>query len=567
MDSLIWGAIGRRSIALLFLWLLTAVHAFASSAIILMSPVDAGPNVDPMTYSHPNWILWPPATVDGGSNRLLSLMSGQDWRVSGLGGAPIHQAGGWILPSQAALHECGYVEAVKRQRHPARCLLSESGSIAPNALLLAVQSKDLIVPQKWSDPITTNETLTFEAHSWDELTTLVRRISGKAIVVEYPPLAGQNWSRVWRYENGKRIDDELIVLRLTNFPGLIPASDALKLLEKPPKFGIQRVHLDRLEDANRWLNPILHLRPVLLGLWAMLAFCGFVIASVSMMREQRSRTAQCNLIGALTFGPAILLGSKIAWLTSVNAFPIWTLVLWIFIAGGIYAASVVSNESVSTPRLIWSVAVTGLVSMFLVTPAQSMLSGVLEGRPGSMSPEAVGIALGVFILSSLGWPKQLFRGLCMIGFLCAFLPEMMGFHGLAPVFAALFVCTFAEFRWWWMVVIGFEPLVFAEWIRESGLRAEYADARLMRNEYAAFFLSPAFLGVVTATGIVTLFGDRFFVHQLRRMSAADPQYGQVGRMCVACGLVALTHPPLLTPVLVAGLIGFGGVVYACVRDL
>src|SRR5437870_198949 len=71
-----------RSVFILTL-LVLVVSAFAqSNAIILIRPEAVGRVIRPEEYDHGLWIQWPIATTPSGANRLLTPITGENWRLS-----------------------------------------------------------------------------------------------------------------------------------------------------------------------------------------------------------------------------------------------------------------------------------------------------------------------------------------------------------------------------------------------------------------------------------------------------------------------------------------------------
>jgi hypothetical protein len=80
----------------------------------------------------------------------------------------------------------------------------------------------------------------------------------------------------------------------------------------------------------------------------------------------------------------------------------------------------------------------------------------------------------------------------------------------------------------------------------NGLHPNFASAEAFDlSQYARFFLSPFLLVMIAVTGLVSLFGDRFFVHQCRRMLAQDPRRRALWAAGAGMFVLGLLNPAAL----------------------
>ncbi len=222
-----------KRLALLFLLCLTSVGlGWANTALILISPAAAGPTVDPNTYVHRTWVLWPSANNVEGSNRLLSLSTGMDWHGEGNDLAFKEATDGWISQNFRSLVGRG----VLPESAPA-FVAGPKGEISYAGLLLSLSRQNPLV-KVW--PFETKQfppgELVFEARNWDEVQEFRSRIQGRCMVLEYPPAADRPWTRYWLFSSGQSISDTPED-REVRIPGIVPAKNALSLIRTQVKLA------------------------------------------------------------------------------------------------------------------------------------------------------------------------------------------------------------------------------------------------------------------------------------------------------------------------------------------
>lgn len=537
-----------------------ATTATGADAIVLIAPADAGPAVDPTTYFHPNWVLWTPASVDTGSNRVLALLSGIDWTLPGHRGAPMRVGDAWSLPQAQNLERFGYFRA--RARREVVCLASPRSAVSPDALLLAATGTRAIRAWPWMKPFPANSLVVYEAHDWDEVSSIATRCF-RTLVLEYPPRAGRDSSRGWIFERGRRIDlrdgqASLVIDQDVGIPGVFSARRALDVIAN--RLPTRSRSADRLEDANRWLEAMRVARPWVLGLFGALGAIGVVFAASAIMREKHSQWASSLLIMGFLFVPAVTLGCGLASRTSISGVAAFIVVIWLGASSLMIGPSAIAPERFETGRVIGSCATVAALMLALSTPSESILSGVFERLPYGFSPEAVGVFWAAVILQS-AWMRPVWT----VGVLVAVAGGGIILQGwwVHPDGALCLGVGLAVMQLdrvpTWLVI----PL---------SLVGSYASPSVPVGQWSAhrferFFISPAFWSTALLAAFTALFGDRFFIHQVRSILRQRESYRRIGRASLLALAFGMTHAEWTHAGLIAGLIGFGAILFACVRDL
>jgi hypothetical protein len=116
------------------------------------------------------------------------------------------------------------------------------------------------------------------------------------------------------------------------------------------------------------------------------------------------------------------------------------------------------------------------------------------------------------------------------------------------------------------VVINFRPdgIVYLN----QGLltRASQAGANDLA-EYIRFLLSPLFLGTAAAAGLMSLFGDRFALHEWRRLVQADKRRLELSIGALLAAYLGLVDAKMLTVAIVLGIAGYAVFVHDALSDV
>jgi MFS family permease len=98
--------------------------------------------------------------------------------------------------------------------------------------------------------------------------------------------------------------------------------------------------------------------------------------------------------------------------------------------------------------------------------------------------------------------------------------------------------------------------------KPSGLITFESDVpRLDVSPFASLLISPLFIGTAVLLYLFSLMGDRFLLHQLRRLVSEEPRRGAVLASSAGLALLGLTQPPLMTSALWCAIAGLALLVH------
>ena len=317
-----------RILGFLLLLLAAVASSPANHAIILIAPVDAGPNVSPESVQHPLWVTWP-AAVDGTRvNQILSVTAPVGFQPPLVPPAFVDTGNGtwWNRTSPAPKPEkYDYVPYVavgldgKGFDRNVLLMASAGGSVAQTCQLNQISN----YPNRHS--------FIAKAQSWDEVVALAKSIGDSAVVVEFPPRNGQNWSRVWLYENGRQVKD---------VPAGVFPSNYLDFMAR--EWTQEYVHEINPSHGypDRWLNVGALRDEVLVGI-CLVGWLACIFMAWCLAREQHIRLARS--VGCVPV--AIFLAYRfLGWFAAWNGVQLWW--LWFsLLALGIFGICFLSLPS------------------------------------------------------------------------------------------------------------------------------------------------------------------------------------------------------------------------------
>lgn len=236
----------QRAILTLLVWIASCVFGSATHCLILISPEAAGPAVRPETYVHDKWIRWAHPHYTTGSNRLLSLTSENDWLINASEFKYRESTNGYRLTSPDLKLHPGYADQGKK------IYVYRSRETSVDFGLLSLGTAAGVDIPVISDLNLAGEssTVVVRALSWDSVAKIRNQISGRTIVVEYPPLPGENWSRYWTFGKGWPSG----IATSSKIPGLIEARDVWKIMQDVPVEKFRWENSLSFGGANRWLS-------------------------------------------------------------------------------------------------------------------------------------------------------------------------------------------------------------------------------------------------------------------------------------------------------------------------
>lgn len=550
-------------VAFLLLACLAAGRPFSNPVLVLVEPGLPGlfdPEVDPNTFVHETWIRWPEEALPPHGNRLLSVATGNPWA----GNARDFQfasagAGRWRSENFEALRARGHFKA----RDPlwgvggVVALQNMAGNARRDAMLLALDSSSAVVaPVPLEEEWPTGKTMVIEARRGEEVARLSQLTTGRMLVVEYPPRAGENRSRFWLrgqgWPQGVPTEGRLRV------PGLIRAETVASLLLRPDSLRWDTPS-PTWSGANRWMDYAQRTRAWVMWVAGIAIAGGMVAAAWTIGQERRSAGLSVFLRSLFLLPAALVLGGNLARFGGLNGAVVWMAVSMAAVVG----LSALANFVFVRGR--WGTPIAGyaLVSALVLLatdPRYSIWSGAFGRIERDVPPEALGAlvaSLAVGLSALAPWSRGARMG-AWIGISClvvsaAFLPVWWKGNallaGIGIVLIPLAVWRRARLPLFGVGLI--EGLLIAPQATKRGFAFLPDDLALSFDQagavnaydYVRFLVSPLLLIGLLLAGMFVLFGAGFFNHQVRfawrEATAARIALGSAG-LLAALGLASPT---------------------------
>lgn len=547
-----------KALAAVFLFLCVCL-AGATDALILISPDAAGP----VSAKYGEWTLWPPEDGVGGSNRMLSLLTGIDWAGGSDGLVFGLKDGRYVTPALKKLRSIGYFTARDRIV-PGRSIAvaSAEGFAPPIALFLALDGRSpqvipLSTKQEWPAGVAFAE-----VDSWDAVAAITHKAGGRVMVVEYPPPAGQRWSRYWL--RGEGWSTRLPAWSPWSVPGLIPASQTGNLLLHPNRFAWADNDAGNWGGASLWLSFVNYTSPLTLAILGFLTafFAGCTIYLISI--EERSRLAS-TVLKYLTLLPAsILLAGRVTAAFGPSGFVIWLLGCFLVLVVTAQVLGVAVGKAFPGTHEMFAMMIVGFTATAASAPLWSLYSNVLGANPLPLSPEAAGALFGYLVgVCALGrgagparWIGRILAALTFAWGL-AFNPWWVA--GQWPFVLLPLIALFIGerlFRLWMLPIFFLLPLVDGRFVRygmvwaPGNLYPSYGQSAAVNlARHAEFFISHGFLGTLIITGGLSIFVERYLFHEMRRTLLRDSRTKALFHASFACAAMGLFQPLMLYPAL------------------
>ena len=551
--------------------------AFAQNALVLIPHVKAQPVIPTADYFHEEWIRWP---VDqaGLNNRILSLACGVDLQAEGADmGFRLLPGGDRISRNGARLAARGFFEARRRYLGEVRtsAVLGENGTVSPSVLILALDSPETqIRPRRLPEVAGKGGLVVAEANSWDDVDRIARGVSGRTLVVEYPPDGTDGWSRYWKrgpWPVGAPTERNL------GIPGLVRARRALALLVRPETFEWQTTDVGHWGGANRWLEHGHGIGEDVLLLWAVLGALVLAWAFAQVMNEDRGPFVSELLVLVALSPAALVLGGSLARFGGLEAWPIWLSLAWVALYGGVRLLNLLFRTTLPEAHPLLPVCLVGLLTLTLFDPLWSDLSG----RFGRIDVDVSGPALGAclaYLTGSAAFARGRWfgRGLVLAALVYGVVahPWWVAGHSAFVVLPAvawaaseglfrpplLFVCALLPSGLWRMA---HEGVVWGV----GDLRA-FADEARATNLWldAAFLISPLWVGTLIFLATLGLVGNRFLAYRLGRLLRHDPRLRAIPWAAAATLALSVTEPLALPAAPVVGLGGLLVLAYDGLRE-
>ncbi len=562
-----------RAVLIAFLFFVTFARS-SSNALILIQPGIAGDQPPTKAYRASGWVLWPFEASPQGHSALLSLVTGLDWR--GESDDSIFRPGRdqkFYAKNSASLETRGFFDARRKLLGtlPTFAISGPLGSLRETSLLLAVESgKAPIKVLGREDPLPQSALLVHEASSWADALALAHR-AVHALVIEYPAPRNRPWTPFWLFGKGRLLG--VPVVASGELPGLVPARSILKLMTS--ETSVAWLPQTAGEGTVGWLELSRSQAPEWRTCYGFLLAATLSLGLLLVLRERRGMWLS-NFLALLVLCPASsVLAGDTAGLEGPSILPVRFVMTLASLSLLSYVGVRVLGKWVPEAHRLF---VPSFVSFAVFTVGNPITSPIM-GPQGFAGPNTAGlgcwfasaVALAAFARESslaLEWSARL---LLVVAFLWALAfptwwsPERLPFACLPLVALA-----FGDGVWRWAVAPAL-PLLGAlttpgilyglAW-KPSGLITFESDVpRLDVSPFASLLISPLFIGTAVLLYLFSLMGDRFLLHQLRRLVSEEPRRGAVLASSAGLALLGLTQPPLMTSALWCAIAGLALLVH------
>ncbi len=553
-------------------WLLAlALVPFASaqqeSNAIILIPHDAVSRaINPDAYNHDLWIWWPAASNPNGNNRLLSLVTGLDWSAPSTDLAFTQQTS-QIFSSEGfeRLRANGILSARKALMGSSRTevLRDPRGFASADSLLLGLAESRQVRTLAFSSAVLPGALAVYSALTWDDAEDLAHRCTGRTLIIEYPPLPGEQLSAAW-LQGIKGVP----VFKSTGVRGLIPATEAFKLLVNPATFEWRNG--DDAESPQKWMGAITTRKPIELSIVFLLTALAALAGLWSIAAENGNKFTRVGIALALGLLPSLLISGNAAQFTGLRA---WD---------GLPFLAFFSLVMAFVPlhcllRIIWPgshplfpLALYATAIALVADPLRTVLSSVFATQSQPISPISAGVLIAALTSSvalSLGG-----------GFWCRVL-------AVIPAFVLLFAGNFGH-PWWsaypgtgmaailavlagagamqiyYLPIFALWPFLIKPWngrlaYNVGGLLVKGSDIHAINAAaHAEFLLSPAWLSLLAAVVLAVLFGTRYMRHQIRRAFLAKPESRALFWAALSTSAMGFREPFFLTSALIVLIAAF-----------
>ena len=552
-----------------------ACSAFGSEAIILLRHDRAGPNLPTQDFIHPDWMLWPAEDRPGSENGLLSILSGSDWQGQSedLQFEPVARDL-WRSSNFESLVRRGYMQEVQRKLGSAKPILlaNPRSAVGREELLFGVGTASPDLKTRPYDERTRYGGLViYEALSWHDAAQVARSSGDRALVIEYPPLPGTNWSRFWRYGKSWPAESLDPVLPGIEVPGLCPLREALDLLRTPNNFRWVTNTTSRWGGPNRWLIHGETESPIVMGVCFGSAALAVLAGLLFIGSEHRSVAVRALCQAVLLFPAADLLAGNVSASVGLSSWAVFLPFFELVLLGSALLVTTTVRSRAPEVNFLFGVCLVGAGVSTVCLPLWSDFSNVFRWPVDLVSPEMaaawIGYLTGLFAFARDLHPKSIWIGRALT--------------------LALVVWTAAGDPWWVngttsFAILPVVPMVAAEGLLGKpfifytallptslwGLRRGFAwePYRVLTTsadigafnsaEWARFLVSPGFIATLFVGGVLLVLASGFASHQMKLVVRTDAR--RVAPLWAAIGLTALgiLHPEMLYGALV---LGIGGV--------
>jgi len=559
------------------------------NSLLILVPGDVlDPAVNPDTYVHPTWVRWPSASPDGADSRILSIATGLDWRDSldVFGFEPAGTDGTWRARGFGRLRDKGYFYDRRFPEHdtPFAPLEGVTGFVQKSALAITLGRTSPLVQalpihSRWPAGVT----MVLGARDGEDVRAAASETRGRVLIVEYPPKANQNWSRIWllnpsAWPGAVRMGDSMPsskyhfryqLIQAAPFemgmkiPGAVRAESLLPLLLFPEGFGWKHPP-ENWPGANRWAEYVQQSSLPFCIFLALLMTTLAVIGSYWASQEKPSIPLSSLLKGMLLVPAAVTVGGNVALSAGLNGVWVWICVAMI----GLSALSVILAQvfrKAAAVEPLFPFALVGFVAMMNANPTYSLFSNPFGvGEMGSEWARS-----GVYLGAILALFTVLASAVAEFGTWGRIVVVLVGLAGLS-----LTTLGYDDWSLMWLLcpVVVLRPAI-ATYLLPIALLP--GIGRLLSNGIAflplglihsgkevgavnlfawlQFLLSPELLVTLFIGGTIALFSSKFFAHQIRFAFQQRPVVGRLLRVSGFLLAGGFLCPPMLEGALICAL--------------
>lgn len=521
--------------------------------LILIAPDRAGPGAFIDGTPHGTWVRWPAKASATGLNRLLSLFSHADWNLPDTLQQFARSNGISLSKHFRALEQSGYLGSKEFGARPLFVL--REGNL-PSAEIVALDShgpeiKVIGLQDTWP----ASAIVVAEVNAWDTVAQIARQAKGRVLVVEYPPLENNEWSKFYLRGSGWPLGIPQGDLQIS---GLLGAAEVGDLLLTPEVFRWADDTSGNWGGAGRWLKFNRYYSPLIAsGSLALAIF--FVGACVYLYSRQEKALFGGVGIRIITLIPAsVQFAGTLARIAGREWFGHLLALSFVLLA----VASIVVGAILARvwPRMnpLYVYAWSGFAACVVSTPIWSLYSESLGVRLEPYSAIATGAMMsylaGIICLARghfVGaWISRIVAAMAALSFLLSPWWEPNPLFLFLPLLFLL--VAEGGFRPWLLPILA--PLAFLDsramwhgfvWA-PGDLFVRFEDREKMNLvRYPEFFLSPAFMFSAFLAGVFALFTDGYFFHQVRRVWRSDFRVRRLLQCSFVYASLGILQPALL----------------------
>ncbi len=526
-------------------------------------------------------VVWPQFLNKDGSNRLLSLVTGLDWQGDDQDLSFIAAPDGQSFSSAAfdVIRSRGVFQAREKWLGKSKIYaVSRPKSMAtvnPDELLLAIDGNSQSVKSVPFEGPWPKGILDFEARTLGEGEAFANRVEGRSVIVGLPKKGNKQWSFLER--RGGPWPDGVPVDLNVGVPGLIQAKSLIKLLIDP-KSDFWANGMYSKDSFDSWFEYVRVVGPVtLLGLSIIFAAL-LCVATYYISSERKSRIAALSLSAMLIAPAALLIAGNIAVRAGLNyAFPAFAVVEALVLLANFFSWRLFDRSGIDVHPLLLT-SIVGVIACATCLPVWSIYSGAFGYTTATFSSESYGLLAAylcglVSICKSAGKAVVWVGRSAALGFIVGGIFTNSWWVHDGPRFSGVVVLAWIAGEGWMNVplVILFGLLPNAEnrvspnsisWSPVGAIQDLQDRSSLNLGRYFLYFFSPGFVGLVCLVGAMALFGDRFYLRQVRRAFEGPGPSRPLSWTALGVGVIGLLSPTQPEMIPAAVLVAFGALTTA-----